>query len=626
MKKSYILAALCATATCAATVASAEVKSSVFDDVKVWYRGALAAESYYSNGPEGTFANNGGAHPSKSFKSITCFSDSGNALNNLAWSWGWGAETTLDTAPVVCPYAGCTLTNVTYANRPIPAKTNDWADVTINDATTSQPILSHWKGPEYLQSGNWASGISTYTMILRLRLDTPLNNHAGSQSGDGFSIFVQTPNYSWNAKTGFRITFNGPTLGTYRYPRIDFGNNRTDLSNAIVPYGNWIDIAVAVNGQSITLAACAQGESANALDWKTITLSNGENPALPASGNTFVFFGPEISGGYTAVWTNGVKCVQSSSAEACMRTQCFRGAVHQIAFWDRALSADEIREAWGEGRPNLVSIGIEGNGTTDFAASTNAVSNGGAWQLLNPALTAENPSATIAFNCPALWAGMPQWLRIAGAGAGKVSVSLNNEALGTVNIHANGASSFFVPEGKILSGANTLVLTRTSASPVLDAVRLGGSWKFGESVSSFNSTAVSSSLASTIGVDCWKYHPACGNDKLHARGTTWSINGDNLSFPFFVPSDMVGKFRGVLTFKSATAGSTPVFKWLVNDANVCEDTSISGQSDYSTTVAEAAFDSGWNEAVWHRTTGWINFNSFQFTLVDAPKPSILVLE
>ena len=30
--------------------------ASVFDDVKVWYRGALAAESYYSNGPEGTLS------------------------------------------------------------------------------------------------------------------------------------------------------------------------------------------------------------------------------------------------------------------------------------------------------------------------------------------------------------------------------------------------------------------------------------------------------------------------------------------------------------------------------------------------------------------------------------------
>ena len=40
MKKSRILAALCAAATCAVTVARAAVTSSVFDDVKVWYNGS----------------------------------------------------------------------------------------------------------------------------------------------------------------------------------------------------------------------------------------------------------------------------------------------------------------------------------------------------------------------------------------------------------------------------------------------------------------------------------------------------------------------------------------------------------------------------------------------------------
>ena len=611
-----ILAALCATATCAATIANAAVKSSVFDDVKVWYRGALAAESYYGNGPEGTFANNGGKI-SKSFKSITCASDSDNALNKLQWSWGWGAETTLDSAPVVCPYAGCTLTNVTYANRPIQAKTNDWAEVTISGETTSQPVLSHWKGPEYLSSGNWATGgITTYTMILRLRLDTPLNNCSGSGSGEGFSVFAQTPNYNWNAKTGFRITFNGPTLGTYRCPRIDFGNNRTDLSSAAVPYGNWIDIAVAVNGQSITLAACAQGESANAIDWKTVTLSNGENPALPESGNTFFFFGPKVSGGWTTVWTNGVKCARTSSDENYMRTQCFRGAVHQIAFWDRALSADEIREAWGEGRPNLVNVGIEGNGTADFAASENVVTNGGPWQLLDPTLTAQNPSATISFDCPALWAGMPQWLRIAGAGSGRVSVSLNNELLDARNISAGRITSIFVPEGKVLAGANTLVLTRTDGTPVLDAVRLGGSWRFGESISSFANAPAT--------VDKYIFHPACANDKFHDR--TFNSSGDALTqFRFFVPENMVGKFRGVFATRAQnTGGSTFNWEFLANGTSL-GTYGLKGGNEYEIKVPVENIVAGWNTLAWKRVGGWVNYDWHKFTLVDAPKPLFFVV-
>jgi len=601
---------------CAANGSFASVRSSVFDDVKVWYRGALAAESYYSNGPEGTFANNSGKI-SKSFKSITCASDSDNALNKLQWSWGWGAETTLDNAPVVCPYAGCTLSGVTYANYPIPTKTNGWAEVTINNETTSQPVLSHWKGPEYLGSGNWATGgITTYTMILRLRLDTPLNNCSGSGSGEGFSVFAQTPNYSWNAKTGFRITFNGPTLGTYRCPRIDFGNNRTDLNNAAVPYGNWIDIAVAVNGQSVTLAACAQGESANAIDWKTVALSNGENPALPASGNTFVFFGPEISGGYTAVWTNGVKCAQYNSAEDCRRTQCFRGAVHQIAFWDRALSADEIREAWGEGRPNLVSVGMEGNGTADFAATANVVTNGGPWQRLDPTLTAQNPSATISFDCPALWSGQSQWLRVAGAGAGRVAATINGTPVGECAVAASGVGHVFVPTNVIVSGANTLVITRTDGSPVLDAVRLGGSWRFGENINSF------ANAPSTI--DRFVFHPAGGNDKFHDRTLKNSSLGET-QLHFFVPEDMVGKFRGVFTTRvQNTGGSTFNFGFSANGADL-GTYGLKGVNNYEIKIPVENIAAGWNSFAWIRQAGWANIDWHRFDLIDAPRPFVITL-
>ena len=151
------LAAGALVAATAFTVPSAPgaVRGCVFDDAVVWYRGALEAQSYFSNGPEGTYANNG-AKTAKAFKSILHTANPSTAPA-MSWSWGWGAETTLDSAPVVCPYANCTLTGVTYANRPIPVKTNDWADVTVNGVTSSQPVLSYWKGPEYLNSGVWAS-------------------------------------------------------------------------------------------------------------------------------------------------------------------------------------------------------------------------------------------------------------------------------------------------------------------------------------------------------------------------------------------------------------------------------------------------------------------------------------
>lgn len=637
MKKSYILAALCATATCAATVASAEVKSSVFDDVKVWYKGSAGNAVGTSDNNIPPWSNSTSDNYFNKIKNIAAFSTADMSSGVDGWHdaahggkydwWGWRLQYAKQN--VDCPYAGISLANTPCIV--VPETTYEYgtgtAEVEINGETTTQPYYS---GARFgsLKFENWMSDWATtavcsnHTTVLRFRSEiiNPVSGNPSRVIAVG-AVYTGTE----GAATGFSLQLNTPVaLADYACPRVWVGTVQKNYTDIQIKSGRWVDCAICVNGNTLTSWFCWNDGTVETPAYKLIRKTETYTAGLPIikGGCTVQFASAPDT--YRCSWTNGIESATMSGGRV------FRGAFHQIAFWDRTLSDDEIREAMagGTGRPNLVDIGMEGNGVAEFSATPTkaTVSNDGDWENLNPALTAENPSATISFNCPSLWAGMPQWLRVAGAGAGKVSVSLNNEALGTVNIHANGASSFFVPEGKILSGANTLVLTRTSGSPVLDAVRLGGSWKFGESVTSFNSTTVSSSLASTIGVDCWKYHPACGNDKLHARGTTWNINGDNLSFPFFVPSDMVGKFRGVLTFKSATAGSTPVFKWLVNDANVCEDTSISGQSDYSTTVAEAAFVSGWNEAVWHRTTGWINFNSFQFTLVDAPKPTIIVLE
>ena len=617
IKKTAVL-----TATIAAAVSStahATVHSGVFDDATVWYRGADAGEAYYTNGPEGTFANNGGEHISKSFKSILHASDASHAFNNLKWAWGWGAETTLDSAPVVCPYANCTLTGVTYANRPIPANEIGTAQVTVNDQTTTQPVLCHWKGPEYLSSGNWVSGsANSYTIVLRLRVDTPLNNHAGSDVGDGYSVFARSENYSWNANTGLQITFNGPSLGTYRYPRIDFGGDRHDLSNAIVPYGNWVDIAIAVNGSSVTLAACAQGANGNTIDWKNVTLPDGVNASLPASGNTFSLFGPKLSGGYTACWTNGVKAVRYNSTENCMRTQFFRGAVHQLAFWNRALSADEIREAWGEGRPNLVRVGVEGNGVNEFYASTTSVTNGGAWQKLDPTLNADNTTASIVFDCPALWAGQAQWLRIPiASGNGALAASINGTTLGTVTAVAGGVGRVFVPANVITSGANTLVITRLQGSFAIDAVTLGGSWKFGESIGSF-ATAPNTP-------DQFVFNPAGGNDKFRDRTLNSGTAGTD--FRFYVPSDLVGRVRGVFTTRVQNTGTgypTYDFEFLANGSSL-GTYGLKGGNECEIKVPVDGIVAGWNTFAWKRISGWANIDWHKFELQQPPKGMLLVV-
>ncbi|MBQ6914319.1 MAG: hypothetical protein IJQ65_01250, partial [Kiritimatiellae bacterium] len=337
--------------------------------------------------------------------------------------------------------------------------------------------------------------------------------------------------------------------------------------------------------------------------------------------------GSGSSNGMSYSYTNGVY-------SASLDRHAFCGAFHQIAFWDRTLSDDEIREAMagGTSRPNLVQVGIEGNGIKEFAATPTktSVATDGDWENLNPTLTAENPSATITFNCPALWAGLPQYLRLPMAGtssSGAVDITLNGELLGTANVYQGKTSLVYIEENKILSGANTLVITRASGNVlVLDAVTLGGSWKFGESVTSFNDAAVNANTAAKVGADCWVFSPACGNDKFHARGTTWDIGGDTLSFPVFIPADLVGKVRGELLFKTATASSTCKFKWLLNNTELQGDTTGKEHTEYMCKALDGAFVDGWNNIVWNRQSSWINFSTFQFTVLPPVKGMMIIIK
>lgn len=410
-------------------------------------------------------------------------------------------------------------------------------------------------------------------------------------------------------------------LADYACPRTFVTTTQMNYTDIKIKNGRWVDCALAVDGLTLSMWFCwndgTDETPTNKLAKITETYPTTKGlPTIPAGCRVQLASSKDA---YSATFTNGVY-------NADMLNKAFEGAFHQVAFWDRTLSDDEIREAMagGTGRPNLVDVGMEGNGTAEFVATPTktSVATDGDWENLNPALTAGNPAATIAFDCPALWAGLPQWLRVAGAGAGKVAVALNGQTLGEVAVPASGATSFFVPEGKIANGANTLVLTRLSGSPVIDAVRLGGSWRFGESIGSFATSAEATSLGS----DKYVFHPACGNDKLHARGLNIG-KGNRTHFDFFVPENMVGKFRGVFATRSQnTGGEDKNFHFYANGEKVGEY-KLKGGVTTEVKIPETAVVVGWNTLSWESQSGgdWANIDWHKFTLQPAPASFVMVV-
>ena len=609
---------MAATAATLAAVATAPaqdaVKGNVFDDVKVWYKGSA-----------GNAVGTADSSTVTKIKSLPNLADASSSMHGGDYFW-WGWRLQYANQDVDCPYAGVTLGSTPCMVVPSNNDPTGYVTVTINGEETTQPYWTSRRfGDLHFSSwmSDWEAGTvcSNYTVVLRFK-SKAVNPVSGCPNA------ILAFGFDWNSTAGvpagFSLKWNTPdALGTHAVPRLTVGKTMEDFRDCKVPDGHWVDLAIAVNGQQMSMWLCWNDSTTEIRTNRLVKIDRTYTGGWPTVKGKSVAYLASGKDTYGATWTNGVY-------SADVNGKGFEGAFHQVAFWDRTLSSDEIREAMagGTGRPNIVQVGIEGNGIAEFATSsqTDSVSNTGTWENLNPTLTAANPTATIAFTCPALWAGKPQYLRVpmaATSTAGKLSVALNNETLGLVDVAAGKVALLYIPGEKIVFGGNTLVLARTDGEAlVLDAVTLGGSWQFGKNVGSFG---YQSSVESNP--DRYTFNPACGSDEIHNRGTFNNGGNRETSFDFFVPADMVGKFRGVFTTRvQNTGGNSMPYSFHVNGAKI-DDFTLKGGTETEVKIPANVINVGWNRAYWKTTSSgyWANIDWHKFEVEPPQKGLALII-
>jgi hypothetical protein len=211
----------------------------------------------------------------------------------------------------------------------------------------------------------------------------------------------------------------------------------------------------------------------------------------------------------------------------------------------------------------------------------------------------------------------------ATSSSGAVDVTLNGASLGTARVYPGKTACIYIEDGRISSGANTLVITRASGDAlVLDAVTLGGSAKFGDGIASFATSAEANSL----GPDKYLFHPACGNDKLHARGLI-SGKGNKTYFDFYVPGDLVGKCRGIFATRAQnTSNAEKDFHFYVNGVKVGEY-KIKGGVTTEVKVPSEVLVAGWNQLSWESQSGgdWANIDWHKFEVLSPPQSLTLII-
>ena len=276
-----------------------------------------------------------------------------------------------------------------------------------------------------------------------------------SPAGNGMQNYILCAGDSGNY--GFLVAIM--SNGCYNaYSASVYGKTWNGATDAKVKPNEWTDFAVTVKNRKMTIYSFQ--ESSDGIATYEV---NGDSGAPTGSPASRIVLGCSYADG-------GCGYGYNSTAQ---RIRAFRGSIQSFASWERALSADEVRQVFAWPGTDLVKLGTANNSAQEF--------EGGA------------APTTVNFNVAAKDAGLPQVLRVSAtsaSAAGAFNVTVNGAAAGSLSVTPGKTATLYVKKNLTVAGANTLMLTRTSADPVtIDAIALGGSIQLGNADGSFTEFA-----------------------------------------------------------------------------------------------------------------------------------------
>ncbi|MBQ6340150.1 MAG: hypothetical protein IJI36_13505 [Kiritimatiellae bacterium] len=436
-------------------MAAAYAFGGVYDDCVYLFEGGLDADG---NGQAATGEIRDELHAGPSH------------AHNLATVVGYADGATFRNEPVPYQSAGLSTQNVQCLHFAHPRKVS---------GTTTNFFPNIVKMPFIAD----ACPTNVYTGVFRVRLDRdPLGN-----AGAWLMNFGYTKNtggqgllfgFAWNASSN-----------AYQMSTHSTGSTGKSFGIADIPTNTWFDVAVVVTGNVITVYRAFTGRG-SPRSGTTAALDDIYSWLATASNTSTPF--PNLTMARANTWMgaqSGLTSVQNfTTISDTNAKKYFCGSVRRFAVWNRALTAEDVREAFGRPRPDIVRIGAANGNSDEFASDATAtatVDAMGSWRDL-PASLRAGDVRNVTFPLSANEADMPQLLRIktlAGGGAGTLRVSLNGTAVASKLLAAGQTFVATLPARAFVTGANTLTLARTDANGAavaLDSLAIGGSWQVGK--------------------------------------------------------------------------------------------------------------------------------------------------
>ena len=464
--------------------------------------------------------------------------------------------------------------------------------------------------PRHIFARNEVS--NEYTIVSRIRLDDD-NTHRsfekcflkiGYDNNQGMWLGFKAQNTSKGCRqiTGKRIDSTG-------------ADSAFDL-DLHVPTNTWVDLAVVVGNGKLRVGIATP--ATNRYNNSTITFAETD----VRTDNYELLEDPDDAY-YMLFCRDGQKT--HAQAGGTDKT-AFIGSVQQLAIWRRALTDQEVMDAFGMPRPAIFRTGFDNDVSNEFGGerigSSQTIDGLGSWQNIANTMKAGD-TWTVNFNALRDEAGLPQIFSIKSlrGSSAQIEVTLNNAShntsLGENRVGSEGRTFWPVPENLITAGANTLVISRTDGGArdfVVDAMELGGSLGVGTiSGSSTDDGRVDPELISTGVPSAADPNPQHWPTKLRP-----STNKD-LHFRVWVDPDVLDKASFTLktAYKCDANSASDTFTVYVNRNSKGEIKASTAWAQPSISLKAPALQAGWNDIDFYSTatSRYWDFGYYRFEAV-----------
>ena len=356
-----------------------------------------------------------------------------------------------------------------------------------------------------------------------------------------------------------------------------------------IPSNTWVDVAAVVGNGNLRIGVAAPESSSIHDNNPTIAFAQTpmwtENCTLLGDGK-YKFFCLE---GQTTFATAGT-----------MDQTAFIGSVQQMAIWKRALTDQEVMEAFGMPRPTIFRIGLDNAASNEFGGtrtgSTQTIDGLGSWQNIANKMEVGDVW-TVNFNALRDETNLSQIFSIkslSGSAAAQIEAKLNGTSLGEGRIAANTRVFWPVAANLVRAGANTLVIERKNGGGhdfLMDAMELGGSLGVGKmTASSSDDGRVDPNLIKTGVPSAADPNPQHWPTKLESS----TDETKHLRFRVWVDPDVADKAS--FTFKTAVSNDTSsgvAFAVYINNQRKTNVNAANEWKQYSFNPGE--LNGGWND-------------------------------